>query len=119
MAKSKEQIQDIAFRQMDKTNRQNRNKEEEVLSLAEQLKKREKWDSLSPEEKLRALPREEWLYQMRTWMRAQKQGVGVSHLNWAERKYAKKFEEFHQNGTMFSRIQAWLLEETSSEFMNL
>lgn len=116
MAKTVEEMQDIALRQMEKINRRNRETSDSV-SLASQLEKEKKWNKMSLQEKLKSLSRPDWNYQFKKFLDSKKTNVGDRMLNWVTQRYKKQFDKFHEEGTPFSEVLEFV-QSKHTEFIN-
>lgn len=99
MAKSREDIQDIALYHMEKQNRRNR-EETKKVTLKEELEHL----SLSPEDKRKRMSQRDWNIEVREYCLDSKNGCGANLLSWVQVKYKADFEKFKENGTAFNEI---------------
>jgi len=120
MAKTVEQMQDTALRQMDKSNRRNRDdRREENMSLADQLKAAKKRDSMSNEEKLRTMEYAEWVLLVKRFVDSDKKyPVSSGCFTWVCNRKKGKLEEFHKMGSPLKEVKSWI-DSLQSEYMNL
>lgn len=114
MAKSKEEMGDIALRNIDRTNRMNPSEEVKAKSLAEQLKELEK----TPEQVRREMPWHEWNKDLFDYFTMQKGGGSQRLFQYVLNKYREDIKKFHESGTHFKNI-ATFVNTKSEEFLNM
>jgi hypothetical protein len=121
MAKTREQMQDIALGQMDKVNRRTRGQRDSTpVSLAEQIKAAEKLDNMTPAERRASLSWDEWRHYFNRFLieNSFRYPVAQDSITWAYRRYGKVLEEFHQTGETWQVAAQWLVDK-QTEHINL
>ena len=121
MAKTREQMQDIALGQMDKINRRTKGQRDNTpMSLADQLKAAEKIQNMSPAERRASLSFEDWRYHLNNFILENKYRypIALASMTWIYRKYGEVMEEFHQNGETWQTVAQWLVDK-QTEHMNM
>ncbi len=122
MARSKEEMQDIALYHMEKQNRHSKGERiNPTPTLAEQLAELERSKKMSRSEKLREMTPQEWNYELKTWTRKKeiqnRYGFGGNFTSWLFSHKRKKLDEFHTKGTTFTEMVPWL-KEMQEEYIN-
>jgi hypothetical protein len=112
MARSVEEIQDIALFQMGKITRNN-DSQNRPLSLAEQIAREEKMKHR--DESLMGWG--EWLEELKAKMKARKMRVTNSAFDFITRKYRKEIETLKSTGA--SHEAMLLIEERAIEWSNV
>lgn len=117
MGRYKEDIQDSITRQMEKAarkfDRQPGDRQLGDLTLAEQLKKREKYDKMSDEQKRAATPINVWQDYLSDFMVNKKKVTTRTIFNTISTKYSNELRDFHEKGVHFNEIIPFIEEKTS------
>lgn len=114
MAKSREEMQDIALYHMDKMNRRTQGeRENKPQTLEEQMKELDRKNSLTPEQRLAELPWGDWNRSLMDWLQSRethrKYGAFTSKFfTWLSRAKRAELEEHHRKGTKFSDMVPWM-----------
>jgi hypothetical protein len=110
MGKSREEMQDIALYHMEKANRRTRNEAKTEESLEEAVNRLDKWDSMTPGERLKSLSWGDWLDGLqqalikdRTW--SQKNYTFVTA------KYQDELMKMHSEGTSYREVSQFIREK--------
>jgi len=116
MARNKEDIQDNLLRQMDKiSKRSNRNPNNETFLTT--LRKQNRFDRLSDDEKRAATPYQDWVNHLENYMVNNKNICTSKNFSSIVTKYFEKITEFHETGKPFSELIDFF-EEKSSILLN-
>ena len=124
MAKSREEMQDIALYHMDKMNRRTKGeRDNRPPTLEEQLAEEERRKHLTPEQKMKEMTYQEWAFELREWM-----GKRETHRRYTT--FSSKFSSwlftarrnelvaYHEKGTVFTDLANWL-QDMQMVHMNL
>jgi hypothetical protein len=119
MAKSREEVQDIALYHIDKLNKKHPGARKDVEpTLSEQIKALDEWEKKTPSEKLSATPYKEWLENMRMYfIKGKKHTFTQRFWNWVDKKHRSELEDFHKKGISYNEMSAWL-EDRVIDHMN-
>ena len=103
-------MQDIALYHMEKANRRTRNEAKTEESLEEAVNRLDKWDSMTPGERLKSLSWGDWLDGLqqalikdRTW--SQKNYTFVTA------KYQAELMKMHSEGTSYREVSQFIREK--------
>jgi hypothetical protein len=123
MAKSREEVQDIALNHMDRINRNTQG--ERVVknpSLKEQLDEEKRRAGLSESEKLKELDWSEWSRKLRDWLTnremSRRHTFTERFLQWIWARHKPQLEQFHQTGTTYTEMLPWFSDK-QMEHINL
>ena len=112
MARDKSEIQDRLIGKMSKDAKGNSERDTITKSLAEQIKDRDKYESMTPEQKLISLSDRDYHFQLHYFLdmncRVPRRIIDI--MNYKE---SKQFIEFRKEGTSFQRIMKWMEENAS------
>lgn len=119
MAKTKEEMQDNALRNIDRVNRHNKTEVKKLPTLKEQLAEFNRTSNQSASEKLKELSWEDWENELRKFIFNYKLVViPQSSVNWIIRQKDRELREQHRKGTPFKAIVTWM-EEFVEDHQNL
>ncbi len=124
MGRSKEDMQDIALHQMEKSNRWNKQPEKRLVSYQEQIAELERKKSLTPEQLNREKSYEDYVYELRLWMESRETSRKYNitftgkFITWVTLAKKKEMAQFHSKGTVYSEMIPWL-EDMKEVHMNL
>jgi hypothetical protein len=114
MAKSREEMQDIALYHMDKMNRRTQGqRENKPKSLQEEWNEMERWNKLTPEQRNQETPWGEYLRNLKDWMNSRdggrRHGIFTDRFySWLTSARKKELMEYHAKGTQFKDMAAWI-----------
>jgi hypothetical protein len=116
MARSREEMQDIALYHMEKSNRRNKRDENAPESLEEGLKRLEKHNSMTPEERQKAKTWGEWCDGLQEFMLKNKTW-SQKNFSFVSTKYGKEMAQLHSDGVTYREVVAFI-EEKAIERLN-
>ena len=116
MARSREEMQDIALYHMEKSNRRNKHEDNAPESLEEGLKRLEKHDSMSPEEKQKAKTWGDWCDDLRDYMLKNKTW-SQKNFTFVSSKYGTEMAKLHSDGVSYREVVSFI-EEKAVERLN-
>lgn len=124
MAKSREEIQDIALHAMDKENRRSKGERSgRPPTLAQDVAEMKRRDALSPEQKIKELSPADWERSLRQHLQTRESMLrhgmfSQRFLSWLFIKRKAELESYHRNGSPFQSMIPWL-QEMQEVHMNL
>jgi hypothetical protein len=116
MAKSREEMQDIALYHMDKLNRRTPGeRDNKPKSLEEEWKAMDRWNKLSPEQRNQETPWGDWQINLRDWLNnregGRRHGVFTDRFyGWLCSARKKELMEYHAKGTQYKDMVTWIKE---------
>ena len=117
MAKSREDMQNIALYHMDKLNRRTQGeRDNRPPTLEEQLKEEARRKNLTPEQRRAEKPWGEWCIAFRDHLESRETRLkwttfSQKFIGWVMVKHKAELEEYHRKGTAFSEFMPWLIDK--------
>lgn len=124
MAKSREEMQDIALYHMEKLNRRTKgDRDNTPQSLEEQFKELTRVNNLTPEQRMKEKSWEEWSYDLRRWMESRETArryttFTTRFTGWVFQARKTELQKFHSEGTAYKDMADWL-QDMQMVHMNL
>lgn len=124
MAKSREEIQDVALSRMDKVWKNNQGeRNNRPQKIEEIVKEQERQARLSPEQKVREMSGSEWARGLKEYLdtkevRLRHGAFNQRFLTWLFNKKKEELKSFHNQGIKFSEMIPWL-KDMALEHINL
>jgi hypothetical protein len=115
MARSKEDMQDIALYHMDKLNR--RNVSEKPLTGKESLQQELEYANLSSSEKMRRKSNYDWELDLRDLVNKKWSNINYKQFQWVLAKFKKEMKEFHEKGEPYTTVLAFVRDK-QMDWMN-
>ena len=104
MAKTREEMQDIALGHMDKINRRNKTVTETPQEEYERQVRESKW---TPQQRMQNKSKYDWQKDLEEHIAKLGfggNGVGRGLLSWCQNKFKTEFEGFHKNGNSYEEV---------------
>lgn len=110
MARSREEMQDIALYHMEKSNRRNKRDDNAPETLEEGLKRFEKHNNMTPEEKQKAKTWGDWCDDLQTFMLKNKTW-SQKNFTFVSAKYGKELAQLHAEGAPYREVVTFIQEK--------
>lgn len=119
MAKSREQMQDATLAGFQRAVRSAGTESDyKEIPLSKQLADADKWDRMSPSDRLKSITFSEWWGKLLTESERLRKFSRGKFTDWLVMKRKDILENYHKSGTMFPEVIKWM-DDQQSTYRNL